>query len=296
MNFVKNSDIHLISQIISPIWSKICEKIPRDRIHKHSMLQLCQKEFFIDTINERNIISESLKFGDSSMESCSIILMLGLVKFEYHVIPFLLTLYRIDFLIYNEIKLSGIFSTKDHQIVETYNNRMNKHIKIFLTDTIMIEYWDMFARFLCIHPKSIIDSVYYLISKKQKTLFLLDFCNKYNQNITLLDILKILENQGLMKTVEYIHHNYDKIPVQETLDEYVLVDLLKPYIDDIIQQLNIFSKIHNFYISRMKLTNKFVLGMVMRFFKNIEYVGTYEMIDVLNKINAEHLIPQIKDI
>lgn len=297
MNHVQEKDLILVSRIITPIWSRVCKKLPRHRIHAYSMLNPCQKEYFINSINISDIMTESIRVGENSHESHSYILVHRLAGFKYHVVPFLLTVFRINIPIYNELKTSAIFSSRDLKEVETYNETIKKYTSVFKRDMNFTEDWSMFSRLLGVDPNYIRTLVYKLISKLKKTKFLIDICNRVDTGVSLLEILKILDDKGLKQTVQYILQNFNGFPKRDSLDEYVLIELIKPNIDTIIKGLNLYSRIYNYYIVRLKIKDKHRLLMLMKFFKSIDYVTKTDIVYAVDHLETTvNLVQQIKKI
>lgn len=107
---------------------------------------------------------------------------------------------------------------------------------------------------------------------------MIDICNRVDIGVSLPDILKILDDKGLKQTVQYILQNFNGFPKRDSLDEYVLIELLKPSIDTIIKGLNLYSRIYNYYIVRLKIKDKHRLLMLMKFFKSIDYVTKIDIV------------------
>lgn len=142
MNLISENNLKLISDIIEPIWLVICTNLPNGRIDHYSGLTSCQKVIFTDAINPIDIDNESQKLN----EQPSYMFIKQLSRIKYYTVPFLLSVFRISPYIHRELRYSCIFSSSDHNEVESYKHKIDKYISESKHDATIVSKWKIFSK------------------------------------------------------------------------------------------------------------------------------------------------------
>ena len=275
MNLISENNLKLISDIIEPIWLVICTNMPNGRIDHYSGLTSCQKVIFTDAINPIDIDNESQKLN----EQPSYMFIKQLSRIKYYTVPFLLSVFRISPYIHRELRSSCIFSSSDHNEVESYKHKIDKYISESKHDATIVSKWKIFSKLFNIKKDVIEAYVYEFTSIHSKATFFVQFCID-NDEDDLDSFLHVLENKGenLQDMIKSIRDNFKNFPLLiGSFEYYLFIETIKPHINYILRILNLEQKIYINYIVGKRLSDRQMFTILMKYIRSIDYVSKHQL-------------------